>query len=543
MWASFYRWIDERSGIKKPLEAFLYKPVPSLVGWTHTLGFTLLFLLTVQLVTGVFLAINYAPTPDAAYASVTYITERVLFGAFVRGLHRWAANLMVIFVGLHMIRVFLFGSYKYPRELTWILGVSLLLIVMGFVFTGVLLPWDQKGYWATVVGIKIAGTTPLIGDFLMRVIQGGEGLGEATLTRFYILHVILLPGTIVLLAAAHVLLVHRLGESPAWEVTTTEQEKEIASKGQPFYPYQVFRDVTVALVVFLVTIILALFSGAPLERLADPNDTLYLPRPDWPFLFLFQILKYFSGPLELVGTIVIPLIVIVILFLLPFIDRNRNKRPLKRPWALGFMVLGILGLAVLTLLGALSPQTPEELARPPEVAPEVLSAEEQAGMRIFSDSGCIQCHSVGGVGGNVGLDLTHVRRGRSVAWLLSHLRNPNVSIEKVTVPTFAPSPENLKVISLYLVRLNPSSSALGLSGITGVQLGRLVYLREDCVTCHEIDLTGPDLYGVTGRRDRKYLIDHFKDPKAFDSTSIMPSFAHLPGEELEALVDYLATLE
>ena len=544
MWDRVYHWIDERSGIKKPLEDFLYKPVPSLVGWTHTLGFTLLFLLTVQLVTGIFLALNYSPSPDAAYASVAYISDQVLFGDFVRGLHRWAANLMVVFVGLHMVRVFLFGSYKYPRELTWILGVLLLIVVIGFVFTGVLLPWDQKGYWATVVAIKIVGSMPLIGDFLMRIIQGGEALGEAALTRFYVLHVILLPGAVVLLATIHVYMVHKLGESGTWKVSASEEEKENAAKGRPFYPYQAIKDVTVALAVFLVVIVLAIFFGAPLERIADPNDTTYLPRPDWPFLFLFQLLKYFAGPLEPVGTIVIPFTVLAILILLPFIDRNRDKRPYKRPLATGAMVLGVLGLGVLTILGALSPRTPEELARPPQLVLEQLSSEEQMGIELYTGSGCIQCHAIGGVGGVVGPDLTNVvRRGHDVAWLLSHIQSPGSAIEKELKPAFAPSPENLKAISLYLVRLNPNSPAVGLSGITGAQLGRIVYVREDCITCHEIDFTGPDLFGVTDRRDRKYLIDHFKDPKAFDPNTIMPSYASLPEEELHALVDYLATLE
>jgi len=244
-----------------------------------------------------------------------------------------------------------------------------------------------------------------------------------------------------------------------------------------------------------------------------------------------------------VGTILIPLLVFAILILLPFIDRNRDKRPIKRPLATGGLVLGILGLGVLTILGVLSPRTPEELAMAPRLGPEHLSQEEQAGMRLYTDSGCVQCHSVGGIGGNVGPDLTNVRSGRDVSWLVNHIHSPQGAIEKTVRPAFAPSPENLKALALYLVRLNPTSPAVGLSGITGAELGRIVYVREKCAVCHEIDFTGPVLFGVSNRRDRKYLIDHFKDPRAFVRDSKMPSFAHLPEEELNALVDYLDTLK
>jgi len=205
--------------------------------------------------------------------------------------------------------------------------------------------------------------------------------------------------------------------------------------------------------------------------------------------------------------------------------------------------LGILGLGVLTILGVLSPRTPEELAMAPRLGPEHLSQEEQAGMRLYTDSGCVQCHSVGGIGGNVGPDLTNVRSGRDVSWLVNHIHSPQGAIEKTVRPAFAPSPENLKALALYLVRLNPTSPAVGLSGITGAELGRIVYVREKCAVCHEIDFTGPVLFGVSNRRDRKYLIDHFKDPRAFVRDSKMPSFAHLPEEELNALVDYLDTLK
>ena len=171
----------------------LKKPLPKHINWLFSLGSMAAFLLILQAVTGAFLALYYSPSPDHAYNSVKYISHEVPFGAFVRGLHHWGSSALVIVVFLHLLRVVLYGSYKAPRELTWIVGVILFMVVLGFGFTGYLLPWDQKAYWATVVGVEIAGTVPLIGDFIAKILRGGAEVGAVTLTRFYTLHTIWLP--------------------------------------------------------------------------------------------------------------------------------------------------------------------------------------------------------------------------------------------------------------------------------------------------------------------------------------------------------------
>jgi quinol-cytochrome oxidoreductase complex cytochrome b subunit len=213
-------WVLERTGLDRVWETLFERRIPEAKGpvaWLYTLGSASLFVFIVQAVTGSLLAMNYVPSPDHAYDSVRFINEKVLCGSFIRGLHHWGASFMVVLVMLHMLRVFFMGSYKYPREGTWMTGVGLLLLVIGFGFTGYLLPWDQKAYWATTVGTNIAAQTPFVGTMISKVLKGGPNMGAATLTRFYALHVLVLPGLILLALGAHMFLVawHGISEPPS----------------------------------------------------------------------------------------------------------------------------------------------------------------------------------------------------------------------------------------------------------------------------------------------------------------------------------------
>jgi quinol-cytochrome oxidoreductase complex cytochrome b subunit len=212
MATSIGTWLDERVGWKKVWEAIFLRKVPK-VNWLYTLGSAALFLSVNQIVTGILLTIYYVPTPDHAYDSVQFISTQVTAGWLIRGLHHWGASAMVVVTVLHMLRIVLHGAYKYPREVTWFTGVALLLIVIGFGFTGYLLPWDQKAFWATTVGTRIAGVAPGIGDAILRVLRGGESLSAVTLARFYGGHVWMLPAALLLLLLAHLYLVIRIGIS------------------------------------------------------------------------------------------------------------------------------------------------------------------------------------------------------------------------------------------------------------------------------------------------------------------------------------------
>lgn len=205
-------WLDERVGWRKVWDAIFLRKIPK-VNWLFTLGSASLFIALNQIFTGILLTIYYVPTPDHAYDSVQFITTQVPAGWLIRGLHHYGASAMVILVVLHMLRVIFYGAYKYPREVTWFSGVVLLLVTIGFGFTGYLLPWDQKAYWATTVGTRIAGTPPLIGDFILRIVRGGDELSAVTLARFFGVHVWVLPTILLLLTAFHMYLVIRIGIS------------------------------------------------------------------------------------------------------------------------------------------------------------------------------------------------------------------------------------------------------------------------------------------------------------------------------------------
>jgi menaquinol-cytochrome c reductase cytochrome b subunit len=227
-------WLEERSGLVGGVKYFLFRKVPSDTSWAQTLGSASLTAFIVQAVTGVILAMYYKPHPDTAYESITYITNDVTLGWLVRGMHRWGASVFIILMFLHMARVFLFGAYKYPRELNWIVGAMILILGMFEGLTGYLLPYDQTGYWATVVAVNINGTAPFLGPFLAQFLTGSAEFGQDTLARFYSLHMLIVPGAIIALILLHLYLVIRLGvTSPPWSKEAAgETEVEPSGDGR-----------------------------------------------------------------------------------------------------------------------------------------------------------------------------------------------------------------------------------------------------------------------------------------------------------------------
>lgn len=339
-------WIEERTGIFAFAKHHLDEPMPPGVGWWQTLGNLLLTLLIFQFITGFALAMFYAPTPDHAHESVQHIMEKVPLGSFIRGLHHWGSSFIMLVVILHILRVFFWGAYKKPRELTWLVGVAIFQVMMAFAFTGYLLIWDQKAYWATVVGTRIAQTVPIIGDWLMHFLRGGEEVGALTLTRFYAIHIMLLPVVLVLLTAAHLYLVRRL--HIAGPVVPQK------GKPQPFYPYQLFRDAVVVMVGVGTLVTCALLFKPALYPVADPSGTNFTPRPEWYFLGLYELLKLMPPKLEILGTVVIPGLVALGMILLPWLDRSPSRHPARRMWVVEAGLIVIFLIGTLTLKGILS---------------------------------------------------------------------------------------------------------------------------------------------------------------------------------------------
>jgi quinol-cytochrome oxidoreductase complex cytochrome b subunit len=347
---TIFQWIDERTGISGPVRSFLQYPVPKYVhtNFMYVLGGLTLITFTLQAFTGILLAFFYDPSTEGAYNSVDFITYQLPLGWLVRGIHHYGSSAMVILVSIHMLRTYFFSAYKKPREINWLTGVVLLFLTLGFGFTGYLLPWDQKGYWATGVGTKIAGSLPLIGETVMQLMRGGANLGQATLTRFFATHVLLLPAIVAALIGVHIFQLRHHGMAPA----ITEKGKAQSKEFVPFFPYWVVNDAIAGLGLLVVLVILSATMRAPLEFPADPTSSNFVPRPEWYFLFFFQLLKYFPGWLEPVATVLIPLFIFGTMIVLPFIDRSEERRPWKKPVttiAAIFYIVAIIALTIVAL--------------------------------------------------------------------------------------------------------------------------------------------------------------------------------------------------
>ncbi|MGZ3332590.1 MAG: cytochrome b N-terminal domain-containing protein [Gemmatimonadaceae bacterium] len=469
------RWIDERIDLTGIRRSLLDRPVSHDLTWWHTLGSATLAVFLVQVVTGIVLGMYYSPSPDHAYESIRYLERAVVSGATVRGMHHWGASAMVVLVVAHMIRVFTMGAYKYPREINWLLGVALLFIVLGFGFTGYLLPWDQKAYWATAVGTNIAGTTPFIGAKLVALLRGGSQQGAATLTRFYSLHVLLLPVLLVIIVGLHLFLVIRQGVAPRTAELETDAPKRTSDSGYPayyrtrehesktggyrFWPDIIAKDVITGTLVIAILAILGRFVGAPLEAPADPTDSSYVPLPEWYFRPFFQLLKLVPGSWEAAIAVGVPMALVVVLLLLPFFDRRSTRSITKRPAAA--TILGGLIISMAVLLGASMRDQPKNVVAP-EVG-RVLTSTERAGRTQFERQQCGGCHKVAGMAAVPkkedapdAPDLTEVGLKHSTAWLHSYIEDPVRFHPDSKMPAYGPptlSHQEIEELARYLASL------------------------------------------------------------------------------------------
>ncbi len=432
----FYRWLSGRLNLPPVLAYLLDERIPGGASWIYVFGSVTLFLFLLQAITGMFLVLYYAPTPDHAYDSVRFIQEEVPFGSFVRGLHHWGATAMMIAIGLHMLQVYLYGAYKPPREPIWIAGVLLLILTLAFGFTGYLLPWDQKAYWATQVGINMVGTAPWVGGFLARILRGGSELGALTLTRFFAIHTLFLPAVIIVLIAAHLFILRRLGAAGPWDEARAKRFSE------PFYPRQVFMDAVAMGLVFVAVAVLAAYVPAHLADPANPADASFRPVPEWYFLFYYQLLKYSKGPWEVVTTFVLPVLFFATLFALPFLGRRRERAPAGRPVAIGAGILFLV--AVFGLLG----QAIQETSRMTRTDPAV-----SRGKVLYARLACAGCHRVHGEGGQVGPDLSYVGDIRDRSWLIVHFKDPQSLVPGSIMPPVRLADPELEDLTKYLLSL------------------------------------------------------------------------------------------
>jgi len=346
-----YNWLDDRVEISVLVDFVhkqMTKPVPKHLNWMFSFGTVTLVFFASQFVSGLLLMIYYEASAATAYDSVKFIMEEVRFGWLIRQVHSYGANFMIAFLLLHSLRVFFYGGYKKPREVTWLFGFGLLGVTMSFGFTGYLLPWDQLSYWGTTVGTEIAGSTPFIGKYLLIVLRGGETISDVTLTRFFAAHVIVLPWVFAMLVGAHLFLIRYKGITTLDRTDVPEKTSEELLKdgGHPFYPKHVLKEAIVVLLVLASMILLIVYYPLPLHEKADPFNTPAGVKPEWYFLSMYQALKYMPKMIGIIGSG----LVILALCLLPFLDRTPERRPSKRPWAVSLGILFIVVNLALSLL-------------------------------------------------------------------------------------------------------------------------------------------------------------------------------------------------
>jgi len=537
-------WLDHRTGIETAIRNFLYEEIPASSGWHQVFGSIAVFLFLVQAFTGALLAFNYAPTPGDAYNSLRYILTEVTGGHLIRGLHHWGASMLIVVVVLHMTQVFLYGAYKKPREATWMVGVVLLLLTMAYGLTGYLLPWDNRAYWGTVVATQIAARAPLVGPYLSRLLGGENAVGVVTFARFYGLHVLLLPPATGLLIATHIYLVRKHGVAPA--------PGDEAQPKKKFYPQQAFKDTAAIFAAFVILFVMAVAVRVPLERLADPTDTTVVPRPDWYFLFLFQTLKFFNGPLEVVGSVILPGLAVLALMLVPFVDRGQVMRVTRRTVAFGAVALALLGWSGLTVAAIATTPKPDNTVEIDFGAPTdwmQLSPQELAGVGYFRKENCASCHAVGtGKRGAVpgpGPDLANVPIKKTAAWMIEHFKRPAAMVPGSSMPAIQLSNAQLNALAAFLLKLTPrNAEALANAPDFAVEAA-LLYQANNCGACHMANgvgmKIGPPLNGLARRRTKTWVAQHFANPQALSPDSIMPSYK-FSNREMDRMVAYLFTL-
>ena len=578
-------WLDSRTGIRKITHEALYENIPGGARWRYIWGSTLTFTLFIQFVTGIVLWMAYAPSAQTAWASVYYIQYEMMGGWFLRGLHHFTAQAMTVLLVLHLMQVVIDGAYKAPREVNFWFGIGLLFLVLGLSLTGYLLPWDQKGYWATTVATNIAGITPFIGPEIQKLIIGGTDYGHHTLTRFFALHAGVLPAGIVILLVGHVYLFRKHG------ITA---KKPLRKPDAAFWPDQVLMDAVACLAVLAVILFFVIRNhGAELAAPADPSEAYSAARPEWYFLFLFQFLKYFPQGTEIIGAMVIPGIVTLFICVMPFIGQWK----LGHRFNVGVMFGLIAGAGLLTYLALKADaRNPEYLAAVAQARQEALRVAELAsspsgipeagaaallrddpltrGPKLFAKN-CASCHRYDGHDGMGNpvqdpVSAPDLKGFASREWIAGML-DPNkiatsnyfggtrfregkmVRFVRRDIGKFTDAQKaDLKklVMALSAEAHLPGQAQQDQSDSQLIKEGKQLLASDDmrCTECHSYgkpseDATAPEL---TGYGSRQWLIDFMADPThtRFYGTrnDRMPSFGEtkiLDNKSLELLADWL----
>jgi ubiquinol-cytochrome c reductase cytochrome b subunit len=415
-------WLDERLDLAKSIRETMEHPVPrQTASWAYVFGSAALTVFGLQVVTGILLALVYVPSAGEAWNSLQVLNHQVTFGWFIRALHGWGSNFMIAIVLIHMVQVFLFGAYKFPRELTWIVGVLLLLLTLGMAFTGQVLRFDQDAYWGLGIGASISSRVPVLGPSIVNLLLGGPIIAGATLSRFFALHVFVIPGSLIAFVGLHLLLVLKLGINE-WPMpgrivrraTYVQEYHELTRKdGIPFVPGAVAKDLFFSSFILLSIAACAVYFG-PFGPSGQPDPTIIqtAPRPDYFFLWLYAVLSLLPPSMETPALLIGPVIALVLLVALPFFSGEGEKSWRRRPIAVLTILLMAVALGTFTHLAGYAPWSPVMDAWSGEpIPPEYLKGDTalaRQGALVFQAKQCHNCHALGGVGGKRGPELDRV---------------------------------------------------------------------------------------------------------------------------------------
>jgi ubiquinol-cytochrome c reductase cytochrome b subunit len=415
-------WFDRRLQLAAPIRETAEHPVPrNTASWWYVFGSAALTVFLLQLVTGILLAFVYVPSAGEAWSSLQALNHDVSLGWFIRAMHGWGSNFMVAIVLIHMMQVFLFGAHKFPRELTWIIGVFLLLMTLGMAFSGQVLRFDQDAYWGLGIGASIASRIPMFGPAAVKLMLGGPIIAGATLSRFFALHVFVIPGMLIGFVALHLLMVLKLGINewpmPGRIVKRStylgEYHALTKSDGAPFVPYAIWKDLFFAAFILLAVAACALYFG-PFGPSGKPDPTIIqtVPKPDYFFLWLYALLSLLPPSLETPALLIGPVLVILALLLLPFLSGEGEKSWRRRPIAVLTVLLIAITLGTFTHLAEYTPWSPQMNAWSGAPVPKRFihgtTALERQGALVFQAKQCRNCHSLEHIGGQRGPSLDSV---------------------------------------------------------------------------------------------------------------------------------------
>jgi ubiquinol-cytochrome c reductase cytochrome b subunit len=457
-------WLDERTGLKDPIMKAVTHPVPPGSKWFYVFGTAIMTSFIIQVITGIALSTLYVPSAGEAYASVKYITDVAPWGRLIRGIHYFGASAMILFTGLHMIRVYLMGSFKYPREFNWLTGVALLFLTVAMGFTGQILRWDQNSVWTVAVGAEQALRMPFVGKYLVEMLVSGAEVGSATLSHFFSYHVFVFPAILIGAIGLHVWMVlHNgiseppvVGELVDAKTYKKKYEAMLHREGKPFWPDAAWRDIVFSTLVVIVVVALAVWLGPPqIEKPPDPSIVQAQPKPDWYLLWYFALLALLPHEIEDYVIILFPLMGVLFLLSPPFFANEGERSPRRRPWAVTIVLFIVTCVAALTLAGIQEPWTPNFDAT--KLTPAIIGATSGPvydGAQVFNDKGCLFCHTISGHGGKRGPDLTEVANRLTQDQMTIRIVNGGYNM-----PAYAGNitPKELQDLTTFLLTRKPNA--------------------------------------------------------------------------------------